>query len=54
MKPLPPPDIPGTTEAERMDWAVRKMFSVSKQEIERREADWQRQHPKRNKRAKKA
>ena len=30
MKPQPPPHVPGNTEAERMDNAVRKMFSVSK------------------------
>jgi hypothetical protein len=30
MKPLPPPDVPGNTEAERMDNAVRKFFTVPK------------------------
>jgi hypothetical protein len=30
MKPLPPPEVPGSTEAERMDNAVRKLFTVSK------------------------
>jgi hypothetical protein len=30
MKPLPAPDVPGNTEAERMDNAVRRIFSVSK------------------------
>jgi hypothetical protein len=30
MKPAPPPDVPGNTEAERMDNAVRKLFTVSK------------------------
>jgi len=28
MKPLPAPDVPGSTDAECMDNAVRKMFSV--------------------------
>lgn len=28
--PLPPPSVPGDTEAERMDNAVRKLFTVSK------------------------
>jgi len=28
--PLPPPNLPGATDAERMDSAVRKMFTVSK------------------------
>lgn len=27
---LPAPNVPGNTEAERMDNAVRKMFSISK------------------------
>jgi len=30
MKPLPPPEVPGNTEAERMDHAVRKFFAVPK------------------------
>jgi hypothetical protein len=51
MKPLPPPPA-GNTDAERMDNAVRKMFTVSKEEILKREAEWQRAHGKR-KRAKK-
>jgi hypothetical protein len=38
MKPLPAPHIPGETEAERMDNAVRKMFSVSKDDILKEEA----------------
>ena len=33
MKPLPPPNVPGQTEAERMDNAVRQMFSVSKEDL---------------------
>ncbi len=40
MKPLPPPEVPGNTEAERFDNAVRRMFSVSKEDVlkaERRE-----------------
>ena len=40
MKPLPPPAVPGNTDAERFDNAVRTMFSVPKVEIERREAEW--------------
>ncbi len=31
MKPLPAPSVPGNTEAERMDNAVRKLFTVSKE-----------------------
>jgi hypothetical protein len=31
MRPsLPPPDVPGETDAERMDNAVRRLFTVSK------------------------
>ena len=39
MKPLPPPYVPGETEAERMDNAVRRMFAVSKADVLRREAE---------------
>ena len=46
MKPLPPPDVPGNTEAERMDNAVRKMFSVSKQDVMKPEAKWKRAREK--------
>jgi hypothetical protein len=53
MKPLPPPDVPGSTDAERMDNAVRKMFSVSKEELLKREAAWKRTQA-RKKRAKKS
>ncbi len=42
MKPLPAPHVPGDTEAERMSNAVRRMFSVSKEELQRREAKWKR------------
>jgi hypothetical protein len=52
MKPLPAPNVPGNTEAERFDNAVRKMFSVSKEELRKREAKWKRAQA-RKKRAKK-
>ena len=39
MKTLPPPAVPGNTDAERMDNAVRRMFSVSKADVLRREAE---------------
>jgi hypothetical protein len=42
MKLLPAPPVPGNTEAERFDNAVRKTFTVSKEEMQRREAEWQR------------
>ena len=38
MRPLPPPDVPGETEALRMDNAVRQMFSVSKDAYLKEEA----------------
>jgi hypothetical protein len=44
MKPLPAPNIPGKTEFERFDNAVRKVLTVSKEELLRRE---QRENPKR-------
>ena len=47
MKPAPAPDVPGSTEAERMSNAVRKMFTVSKEEILKREAEWKRGRKKR-------
>jgi len=42
MKPLPAPPVPGNTDSERFDNAVRKTFTVSKEEMQRREAEWQR------------
>jgi hypothetical protein len=36
--PNPPPDVPGTTDAERMKNAVRQMFSVSKEAYLKEEA----------------
>ena len=38
MKPLPAPQVPGNTDAERFDNALRKVLSVSKEEVLRREA----------------
>ena len=37
----PAPPVPGNTEAERFDNAVRKTFTVSKEEMQRQETDWQ-------------
>jgi hypothetical protein len=37
MKPLPPPPVPGKTESERFDNAVRQVLSVSKEELLKRE-----------------
>jgi len=39
MKPLPAPRVPGKTEFERFDNAVRQVLTVSKQELLRREAE---------------
>jgi hypothetical protein len=49
MKPLPAPTVPGNTEAERFDNAVRKTFTVSKEEMQRRGAEWQRSQGKKPK-----
>jgi hypothetical protein len=38
MKPLPAPHVPGKTESERFDNALRKVFSVSKDDLLKREA----------------
>jgi len=37
MKPLPAPHVPGKTEFERFDNAVRQVLSVSKEELLKRE-----------------
>ena len=52
MKPAPSPNVSGNTEAERFDNALRKMFTVSKEEVLRAEAKWKRARAK-TKRAKK-
>jgi hypothetical protein len=41
-KPHPPPHVPGNTEFERFDNAVRKMFTVSKEDVLKAEAKWRR------------
>jgi len=41
-KPLPAPDIPGNTEFERFDNAVRKVLTVSKADFLKEEAKWKR------------
>lgn len=37
MKPLPPPKVPGNSEYERFDNAVRQVLTVSKTELLKRE-----------------
>jgi hypothetical protein len=53
MKPQPAPHVPGNTEAERFDNAVRKMLTVSKQDYLKEEARLKklRERKKRSKRA---
>ena len=53
MKPLPAPRVPGSTEAERMSNAVRKMFSVPKEAILKAETKWKQAQTKK-KQAKKS
>jgi hypothetical protein len=43
MKPLPPPDIPGKTEFQRFDNAVRRVLTVSKEDMRKREAEYQKE-----------
>jgi hypothetical protein len=38
MKPLPAPHVPGNTEFERFDNAMRQVFSVSKDDLLKKEA----------------
>lgn len=38
MKPLPPPDVPGKTEFERFDNALRQVLTVSKEDLLKMEA----------------
>jgi hypothetical protein len=39
MKPLPAPHVPGKTEFERFDNAVRQILTVSKTEVLKRETE---------------
>ena len=52
-KSLPAPNVPGNTEAERFDYAVRKILTVSKTDLLKEEAKWKKARA-RKKRAKKA
>jgi hypothetical protein len=53
MKPEPPPYVPGSTDSERFDNAVRAIFAVSKKEVVKREAEWKRARKRRAKAKKK-
>jgi len=52
MNPLPAPHVPGNSEFERFDNAVRQILSVPKSEILRREAQ-EKKTAERKRRAKK-
>jgi hypothetical protein len=45
----PAPPVPGNTESECMDSAVRTIFTVSKEEMQRTEAEWQQANGKHGK-----
>ena len=53
MKPAPPPNVPGNTEAERMSNALRMVLSVSKADLLKEEARLKRTSAK-NRRKKRA
>lgn len=53
MKTHPAPHVPGNTEAERMDAAVRKMFSVPKEAVLREEARQKAENDKKRAKSKK-
>jgi hypothetical protein len=52
MKPLPAPNVSGNTDAERMDSALRRFFTVSKTDYDKAEAGRKKQR-ERKKRGKK-
>ena len=47
MKPNPAPNVPGSTEAERFDSAVRAVLTVSKDSLLKAEAKWKKARAKR-------
>ena len=54
MRPAPAPHVPGNTEQERMDYAVRKMFTVSKDDVLKEEARQKRARARKRAKAKRA
>lgn len=54
MKPLPAPPVPGNTDAERMDNALRKLFTASKDDYMKEEARRTQARERKKKRAKKS
>ena len=53
MKPLPAPQVPGNTDAERMSNALRMVLTVSKEDLLKREARVKRASEKKRAKAKK-
>lgn len=53
MKPLPAPEVPGKTEFQRFDNAVRQVLTVSKEELLRREEQDRERKDKKKRRPKK-
>jgi uncharacterized membrane protein len=49
MKPLPALDVPGKTESERFENAMRQILSVPKEELVKREEAWKRDREQRKK-----
>ena len=47
MKPASAPNVPGSTEAERFDSAVRAVLTVSKDSLLKAEAKWKKKRAKR-------
>jgi hypothetical protein len=50
MKPLPAPNVPGKTEFERFDNAVKQILTVSKADVLRREVEEKQTHKPKAKR----
>jgi hypothetical protein len=51
-KSLPAPNVPGNTDAERMDNALRKILTVSKADLLKEEAKWKRMRTRKKRAAK--
>jgi len=49
MKPAPPPDVPGATEAERMDYAARALMSTPKAAFTKSEEESKAKRPREHK-----
>ena len=49
MKPLPPPNVPGNTDAERMSNALRMVLKVSKADLLKKGASIKRANDKKRK-----